>query len=502
MWTRANSEGMPSSSMTSIPSSLPFAQAKMKTLKWADLHSRDFTEEEKHSRARMKNIFHARLNDLMEGEETNAAAPANHHLQIGGPRPSTFRSASARPASAGSKAPLRWKEAHPEPVTPRLGPADAPETAQWVSPADKFEDAEFSIYPPGIPFDQTQSAAAVVSQTQQPLAAQYWIDTMRDYESRGRNRNVDISMSATLPPVSPWSAYYDLYDRGYNVEVVTGTGTQPYVFTPLDSYARPSLPPNPQTTYPTGASQLGENDFLTATTFRGASTHTATSALPQHNSLTTAPPANAGFFRSSLIRPPKSIHHTTAFRLTLAAIALQGIAALLSLAAQSDLSASSNPGHDSGQGSSLPEQPFAGQIDVTTQGSLTLACGLGVGAGLLWALLTCAGMRSRTGRPARWCRWFGVALSVACGIAVAGCGIAVVVGRLDGRDLRMQSCVRANERGAGGSSPFEQGVNFGAICGKATAAAAFAILAGLVWVAIGIVEAVSVLRNSEKERGS
>ncbi|KAJ3215420.1 hypothetical protein HDU67_000404 [Dinochytrium kinnereticum] len=314
-----------------------------------------------------------------------------------------------------SRAPLRWREAHPEPVTPKLGPQKG----------DPFE-----IH------DQLTTDETTLNSNTFTLDRATTLNLPRETREEFKS----TSSFHQTPLVQPIYPIYDQIESEPPITVLTVSSGETRT---IEAKTDPKYP------------------------------------LP--------PPRLPDFYRQTPIRQTLPIHRTWVFRLLLLQIILHGTAALLSVAAYNDYIKPSKGVTDETE-AGLPVDPFKGIIDTRWQNTMTAIQTAGVGYATGFAVLICATMRSRTGRPAKSCRIMGIATSWCYAVVMVVISVMVFVGQGDDKDLRGQACERRN--GGGVEKTF--GVNFESVCIKATTSGVVGVATGCVWFLVGLIEVLTM----------
>ncbi|KAJ3108661.1 hypothetical protein HDU97_000517 [Phlyctochytrium planicorne] len=302
-------------------------------------------------------------------------------------RESTFTSVTEeKPLSKG--APLRWREAHPEPVTPKLGPYL--EQFMMEMESNNNDSANDEEWDDGFALDDQMQQQGMPF----PTITRGFPTLYGDVGLLGQRLTQEPR--ELIQPVYPVT--YEREEEAPPITVLTVSSGETRTFE---------------------GPQLKDIDTL--------------EQLPP-----SAVPRGATIFRQSI-----PIHRTWVFRLVLFLILLHGTAALLSVASSNDYLKPSRGMTDETE-SGLPLDPFNGTIDDEFQNTLTATQTAGVAFATAFSLLICATMRSRTGRPSKTCRLIGIAFAWSFMIVTVVFSARTLAGRSDRRDLRTQACLMAS----------------------------------------------------------
>ncbi|ORY48961.1 hypothetical protein BCR33DRAFT_714054 [Rhizoclosmatium globosum] len=294
---------------------------------------------------------------------------------------------------------------------------------------------------------------------------------------------------------SVWDQFYDLYDLGYNVQVIPGE-TPMFSVSSGDPQQRPILVKtsqdlsqekletedsnflvadrNSSTRFEeeeTSSSKRASNNFKLATT--EAQIARTTVFHPDETVI------NVNTLTSTLHRPSKmpSIHQSKLFQTSIVLLFLHGIEAILSLTSVSDYEsafASNNTLHGT-DNALLPIDPFVGSpgipkpTDPSLQNTQTTTAAVLAGLALVFLLMQIITTRSRSGETNRKFIGAWVVGGIVAGFASVVVSGMVAFGNEDGTDMRSRSCRWSGD-------------GFGVVCKKIEALVAFGMIAGLGWM--------------------
>jgi hypothetical protein len=414
-----------------------------------------------------------------------------------------------QPTKEIAKPPLRWHEAHPEPVTPKIGPqilgadyefcisgngVQCAEGDNFALPAPT-RDWQAELEPPmlSLPPSQNQLAPLQAPGTLPPQHPDYPLfgSSATDPVTRRQRDNLES-------PSSKFAGFYDLYEKGLNVVVIPGSGGANPVFSvaqdetvnPLQTVIGVDGLPVPvvesSETLASPDNTIPSDPRSSRAGIEGWTSFSKTKSARRSQNY------SGRSYNINHLKTP--IYKTKLFFISLSLILIQGTQSLLSLTALSDFRAITLPT----PGAETPDDPFLtsnNKINPTRQQIDMTISGAGVAIATAHALLICAMTRSRTGRPHAGCVKAGSVVGFGMAIVCFAGATAVLAGASDRRDLRGFAC------GFSGSNQQQQGqqsteysgwdasasAEFSIICVKTTLTVGFGYFSMVVWLVSAIV---------------